>query len=215
VNGASRKVLVYGASGHGKVVADAALAAGLDVVGFADDDAARRGEFLLGLQVRATGQDEAVQLCRAEGAGYVVAIGANAVRKRVFDALRQSGLHPFTIVHPSARIAPSARLGAGTVVFACAVVNADATVGEDVIINTAASVDHDCVLGSHTHVSPGAHLGGMVQVGEGAHVGIGSSVRNNVSIGAWSTIGAGAVVVGDMPERVVAFGVPARVQRSA
>jgi sugar O-acyltransferase (sialic acid O-acetyltransferase NeuD family) len=212
VNRDSRKVLIYGAGGHGKVVADAALSAGFGVVGFADDDVARRGKYLLGLEVRATGLDGAVRLCRSEGAGYVVAIGANAARKCVFDSLRQSGLDPLTIVHPSARVASSARLGAGTVVFACAVVNVDATVGENGIINTAASVDHDCVLGPHTHISPGAHLGGMVLVGEGTHIGIGSSVRNNVSIGPWSTIGVGAVVIGDVPERVVAFGVPARVQ---
>jgi acetyltransferase EpsM len=72
-------------------------------------------------------------------------------------------------------------------------------------------VDHDCDLGEAVHISPGAHLGGSVNIGEGTHVGIGASVRNNLSVGCWSTIGAGAAVVGPIPDRVVAFGVPCRV----
>jgi sugar O-acyltransferase (sialic acid O-acetyltransferase NeuD family) len=208
-----KKLLVMGASGHGKVVADAALAASFDVIAFADEDPAKRGLRLLGIEVRAIGLEETIRLCRESEAEPVVAIGSNAARRRVFLALRDSGLEPATIVHPAATVAPSASLGAGTVVFAGVVVNPDTTVGENVILNTGATIDHDNHIGSHAHISPGAHLGGTVTVGEGTHVGIGSTIKNNVAVGAWSVIGAGSAVVRDVPDGVVAYGVPARVTR--
>jgi sugar O-acyltransferase (sialic acid O-acetyltransferase NeuD family) len=208
-----KKLLVMGASGHGKVVADAALAACFDVIAFADDDPAKRGDRLLGIEVRAIGLEEAIGLCRETEAVPVVAIGSNAARMRVFLSLRGAGLQPATIVHPAATVASSASLGAGTVVFAGVVVNPDTTVGENVILNTGATIDHDNHIGFHAHISPGAHLGGTVTVGEGTHVGIGSTIKNNVAVGAWSVIGAGSTVVRDIPDGVVAYGVPARVVR--
>jgi sugar O-acyltransferase (sialic acid O-acetyltransferase NeuD family) len=206
-------LVIFGCGGHGKVVADAALAAGYDVLGFADDDPASRDDTILGLPVLAIGIEETRELCNARSADLVLAIGDNRRRAHVFDRALSFGLRMATIIHPSAVVAPTASIGAGTVVFARAVVNPDCRVGDDVIINTAASLDHDNVIGTHAHVSPGAVLGGTVVVGEGTHVGIGVSVRNNVTIGAWSVVGAGAAVVGDIPDDVVAYGVPARTIR--
>ena len=206
------RLLIYGASGHGKVVADAARLSGWEVAGFADDDEAKRGTRLLGYPVDAIGRDEAVRLAHASGARFAVAIGDNAIRRLIYEALVAAGLPAAIVRHPSAVIAATARLGPGTVAFAGVVVNPDTVVGANTILNTACSLDHDNTIGDHVHLSPGARLGGGVRVGAGVHVGLGACLRNNVTIGAWTVIGMGAVVVKDIPPGVTAFGVPARVQ---
>lgn len=209
----SAPLLVYGCGGHGKVVADAARAAGWDVIGFADDDETHAGRDVIGIPVAAIGSDMVLELCRARGAAAVVALGSNDARRRAYESLQAAGIALATVVHPAATVAPSASLGPGTVVFAGAVINPDTRIGANVIINTAASIDHDNNIGDHAHISPGVHTGGTVTIGEGTHVGIGAIIRNNIVIGAWSIIGAGAVVVRPIPGRVVAHGTPARVRR--
>jgi sugar O-acyltransferase (sialic acid O-acetyltransferase NeuD family) len=141
----------------------------------------------------------------------VVGIGDNETRMRLFAQLSKQGEKFITIVHPDAVVAGDARLGAGTVVFAGAIVNANASVGDNVILNTGCSVDHDCVIGSHSHICPGVHLGGTVCVGEGAFVGIASTVIHNKTIGEWSTVGAGAVIIRDVVPRTTVVGVPGRL----
>lgn len=207
------RLVVLGAGGHGKVVADAARAAGANVLAFADADPQRHGSRLLGLPVL-DGELEALRhFCGREGAKAVVAIGENATRRRVFEALLGRGVPLTSVVHPSAVLAPDVTLGVGVVVFAGAIVNVSSTIGDNAIVNTGARLDHDNTLGAHAHVSPGVSTGGEVEIGEGSHLGVGVSVRNRVRIGAWSVVGVGAAVVGDLPGGVVAYGVPARVVR--
>lgn len=207
------KIIVVGAGVHGRVVADAARASGAVVLGYADEDPAKRGSVVCDLQVLATTLDEICQLGRDRRARVALGVGDNAARSRVYRELLDAGVEIATVVHPAAVLSSTARIGRGSVLFAGAIVNPGATIGEDVIVNTAATAGCDCRIGDHGHLSPGSHLGGTVEVGEGAHLGIGAVVRNRVVIGAWSVIGAGAVVVRDIPARVVAFGVPARVIR--
>lgn len=209
----SRRLIIHGAGGHGKVVAEAAASSGWYVLGFTVDGPGGRDGALFGLPILACSIDELHDLCLREDACAVLAVGDNAARRDVFERCSRAGIPLATIVHRGATVSPSARLGRGVVVLAGAAINADAEIGADAIVNTAASVDHDAVLEDHVHISPGAHLGGGVRIGEGSHVGIGASVRNNVAIGRWSVIGAGSAVVGDIPDRVVAYGVPARIVR--
>ena len=210
----TRRLIAYGASGHGKVVVDAALAEGWEVVGFADDDGAKRGQRIAGRSVVAAGIDELRRVCEREGALVIVSVGHCAIRKRLFDAVVAAGLTPGSVVHPSAVLAPGVWVGAGTLIAAGAVVNPATRIGANAIVNTSVSLDHDDVIGDHVHVAPGAHLGGTVVVGEGTHVGLGASVANDVTIGSWSMVGAGSVVVRDIPDRVVAYGCPARIVRA-
>ena len=210
----SKKLVIFGASGHGKVVSDAARRASWMVLGFGDDDAAKIGLKVCGCPVIAGSLSETVRVARGSAADIVVAVGNNEARRRIHENLVAQGVPLATVIHPDAVISETASIGAGSVVFAGVIVNADARVGDNVILNTGAIIEHDNVIGDHAHISPGATLGGTVSVGEETHVGIGATIKNNLSIGARSIVGAGAVVVANIPDDVVAYGCPARVKRS-
>jgi sugar O-acyltransferase (sialic acid O-acetyltransferase NeuD family) len=199
---------IVGAGGHAKVVIETARTMGaFEPVGILDDDPCRLGSDVLGVPVRGAAGPESVA---ALGVGYaVVAIGDNRARAEV--ARRLDGRVEWaTLVHPASTIALPVRLGEGTVVFAGAIVQPDAEIGRHVIVNTGASVDHDSIVGDFAHLAPGVRLAGNVRVGEGAFLGIASCVVPARSVGAWATVGAGGVVTVDVPEAVVAVGVPAR-----
>jgi sugar O-acyltransferase (sialic acid O-acetyltransferase NeuD family) len=191
-------VVVIGAGGHAKVVISTLTARGTPVAAVVDDDDRKWGTDAQGTRVG--------RLERARVGRGIVGIGDNVQRREMVRAL---SLEWQTVVHPAAYVHPSAKLGRGTVVFAGAVVQPDAVIGEHVIVNTGATVDHDCVIGDFAHLAPGVHLAGAVHVGEGAFLGIGSVVCPGVRIGGWARLGAGAVAIRDLPDGVLAVGVPA------
>jgi sugar O-acyltransferase (sialic acid O-acetyltransferase NeuD family) len=200
-------LLIIGAGGHGKVVADAALETGKwDEIVFLDDawpEKKKNGRWDI------YGKTDQLADCKERFASAVVAIGNNHLRMELQSKLVAAGFEVVTIVHPSAQVSRFARLGAGCVVFANAVVNVDAEVGDAAIINTAATIDHDCRLGKGIHVAPGANLGGGVTVGDFSWIGIGAAVRHYIAIGADVAVGAGAVVVSNIEDGVTAVGMPA------
>lgn len=207
-----KRLAILGASGHGKVVADAALQSGWTATVFFDDawpSVSRVGAWT----VSGTSEELIRQSGRFEG--FVVAIGANVVRLLKHRALLKAGLNAATVIHPAASVSPTAVVGAGSVVLAGAVVNPDARLGVACIVNICASVAHDCTLEAGVHVGPGAHLGGNVSVGEATWVGIGASVRHGIRIGARAMVAAGAAVVADVDDDVTVLGVPARPVPSA
>jgi sugar O-acyltransferase (sialic acid O-acetyltransferase NeuD family) len=202
-----KRLAILGASGHGKVVADAALMGDWDEILFFDDAWPELTEVGVWMVVGNTQRLLEQALC-FEGA--IVAIGDNLIRLEKQHELEQTGIQLLTIIHPSAVVSPYSEIGKGSVVFAGAVINAFATIGIGCIINTCSTIDHDCVLADGVHVSPGAHLGGNVHVGKAAWVGIGSSVRQCIQIGENVVVGAGAAVVNDIEPGLTVIGVPAR-----
>ncbi len=209
-----QKIFVYGASGHGKVVGDILLASKNPAfVGFIDDRAELRDTRVLGLPVFGDGQwlQEQVRVARV---GVALGVGDNSVRQKLAENCISWGTELVTLVHPTASISKSARLGRGTVVMAQAAINADAKIGAGAIVNTSAVVEHDVEIGDFANVSPNAVMGGASRLGTLSHLCIGASAIPCVSIGANTIVGAGSVVVRDIPDGVVAFGVPARVHRA-
>lgn len=201
------RLLLLGAGGHGRVVADIAEANGWQDIAFLD----RRWPDLrsnLAWPVIGTADD----LRSLAGASALATIGDNRLRLEVHGSLVASGCLVPTLIHPSAVVSPHATIGRGAVIMPNAVVNAGARVGEAVIVNTGAVVEHDCSLGDGVHVSPGACLAGQVSVGVASWIGIGAVVREMVAIGRDTIIGAGSVAVSDIGDSHIAFGTPARIQ---
>jgi acetyltransferase EpsM len=205
-----RRVLILGAGGHGKVVADALIRAGHTPLGFLDDDPTRHGTHTLGLPVLGHIGDFA----RHQPDGLILGIGANDARRAIVHALGDPADSLWcNAIHPQAVVAPSARLGRGILVAAGAIINPDARIGDHAIVNTAATIDHDCAVGAYAHLAPGTHLAGNVQIGEGALLGIGTIVIPGRTIGPWSIIGAGSTVIHDLPGHCTALGTPARLTK--
>lgn len=209
-----RSLILYGAGGHARVVAD--LFARLDdysLVGIVDDDVTKLGRRVGTAEV--LGGSGLLASLRAQGVDAAhAALGRNQERRSKGQQLRQLGFELVSAVHPSATLGLDVVVGAGSAIFAGAVVNTGSRIGESVVVNTGATVDHDCLLADGCHLSPGAHLAGNVYVGEEAHVGIGSSVIQNIRIGARSIVGAGAVVIRDIPTGETWVGNPARLLRT-
>jgi UDP-N-acetylbacillosamine N-acetyltransferase len=207
------KIVIWGASGHAMVVADAIRAAdSYEIVGLLDDQEERWGAPFAGATI--LGGRAALSSLRDQDVTHaVIAIGDNEARARLANVARGQGFSLATVIHPRATVAPDVRIGDGTVIAAGAVVNPGTCLGENVIVNTCASIDHECTIHDSVHISPGAHLAGCVEVGQLTWVGIGAAVKDRVRLGERSLIGAGAVVLTDIPGGVVAYGVPARVVR--
>ncbi len=203
-----RPVWVVGAGGHATSVAESVAAAGLDLLGFVDEHAP--GRSLLGLPVVGAVPEGHV----AAGGGLVVAVGDNAARQ----GLRERLAHPDdawpAVVHPSASVSRWAEVGPGAVGLQRAAVAAGARVGAFAVVNTGALLEHDGDLGPFASLAPGALTGGRVRVGARTAVGIGAVVRHGVRLGEDAVLGAAAYLDRDLPDRVVAYGTPARVVRT-
>lgn len=202
-----KRLAILGASGHGKVVADAAELSGWDEVIFFDDVWPQLRNISAW---RVVGNTEDLIATLSDFSGVVVAIGNNKIRLGKLNLLRAHGVSLPAIIHPQAVISRYALVADGCVICAGVVVNADSKIGFGSILNTGCSIDHDCILDEIVHVSPGVSIAGGVKIGVGAWVGIGAVVRQLITIGAYSVVGAGAVVVKNIPQNVTVVGVPAQ-----
>lgn len=189
------KVYIYGASGHGKVVADIALSCNYKNIIFIDDGENNHPNF------------ETI----INDAPVALAIGDNKIREKIYNKLINSGFSVISLIHPSAVISSSATIGEGSVVMAATIVNAEAKVGKGVILNSSCVVEHDCIIEDFVHISPKVALAGDVKVGRLSHIGIGSVAIQGVRIGLKSIVGAGSVIVRDIPSFSKAYGNPAKV----
>ena len=197
---ATTKVLLQGGGGHAKVVLDVLLSEGIIVPALVD---AKFTGDVFGVP-RMKDYDPTFE----RDAFVIVAIGDNVIRKQVAELTK----HRFTnAIHRSAIISSSVAMGSGNMILHGVIVQAQSMIGNHVIINTGAQVDHDCVVEDYAHIAPRVVLCGNVSVGEGTLIGAGATVIPGKKIGKWATIGAGAVVVTDIPDFAVAVGNPARV----
>jgi sugar O-acyltransferase (sialic acid O-acetyltransferase NeuD family) len=204
------RLWIIGSGGHARVVIDTAMALGnIEIAGVLDDDLERVGNHLSGIAIVGSISPQSVEKLGIEHA--VIAIGSNRVRAAIAERLAGT-VTWVTLVHPRAYVAGHTLVGQGTVLFAGSVLQPGSTLGHHVILNTHASVDHDSNIGDFSHIAPGAHLAGGVSVGAGAFIGLGAGVVQGRSIGSWATVGAGGVVIKDVPDRATVVGVPARVR---
>ena len=193
----SKSIYIYGASGHGLVVADIARACGYDDVVFVDDDKSKG--FLKFEDIK-------------ENRDYHIAfgIGNNQIRAKLYKKVKENGFFTPILIHPSSIISPSARIEEGTVVMPNVVVNAKAYIGKCAILNSSCVVEHECMIGDFVHISPKVSIAGDVRIGDFTHIGIGSSIIQCLEIGKNSIIGAGSVVVKNIPDFKKAYGNPCK-----
>lgn len=196
------RLIIVGAGGHGKVIADIALKNGYDDICFVDDNI--KGDVTGFLVVGKVADIERLNDGKTD---FIIGIGNNAVRKSIAE---KYAVNWVSLIHPSAQLAFGSKIGNGTVVMANAVINACASVGRHCIVNSGAIVEHDNEIEDYVHLSPRVALGGTVRVGALTHIGIGATVSNNVRICENSVIGAGAVVVRNIERSGTYIGIPAR-----
>lgn len=198
----NNRLIIIGAGGHGKVIADNALKNGYFDINFVDDYATG---MCMGFPIIGTTAE--IDHLNDGKTDFMIGVGNNDIRKRIAE---KYDVNWVTLIHPSAQLAVNVSIGTGTVVMAGAIINACATVGEHCIINSGAAVEHDCVIEDYVHISPNAALGGTVRVGEQTHIGIGAAVKNNIRICGRCTVGAGTVVVKNIEHPGTYIGVPAK-----
>lgn len=193
-------MILYGASGHGKVMAEIAEELKITIKGFVDGNPAIQE--ILGYHVIANSAEKLA-------GDAVISIGNNRIRKKIAE--NNPHLNYCCLVSPRSNISKRTTIGAGTVIMMGVTINSSVKIGKHCIVNTNASVDHDCIIHDYVHISPNVGLAGNVEIGEGTHVGIGSTVIQGIKIGKWCIIGAGAVVIKDVPDYAVVVGNPAKI----
>jgi sugar O-acyltransferase (sialic acid O-acetyltransferase NeuD family) len=201
------KLAILGASGHGVVVADLAEQLGFNV-NFFDDNYPEETE-LVHWPISGTFTD----LLKLDNREYTVAvaIGNNLIRSQKTKIIQDSGFTLPVLQHPKAYVSKYAVCAAGTVIFANAVINPFANIGQGCIVNSAAVIEHDCVVNDFCHISPNATLAGGVKIGINSWIGLGSQVKQLIKIGNNAIVGAGSIVVKDIPSDVTVYGSPAEV----
>lgn len=195
------RLIIIGASGHGKVVADIAKLVGYKDIVFLDNNP----EIKECLGICVAGSDSMVSELSGE---LFVAVGNTDIRKSLMERYKERKFPK--LIHPSAVLAEDVYVGEGSVIVAGTVINPGTKIGRGVIVNTCSSIDHDCVVEDYCHISVGAHICGTVNVGKGSWIGAGAVVSNNIDICGGCMIGAGAVVINDLTKPGTYVGVPAK-----
>lgn len=207
-------IIIIGAGGHARVIADALVCAGNAVIGFVDKDNARKGQYMLDLPIMG-GEDVLARFDR-NAVLLVVGIGSTGhrssleLRQRISERLCDDGWTLGGVRHPSALISPTARVAADAQIMAGAIVQVGADIGAGVILNTRAVVEHDSVVGEYSHVSIGTILCGNTRIGACSHIGAGAVVRQGISLGDGITVGTGAIVIANHEGGETLVGNPAK-----
>ncbi|MEM7128343.1 MAG: acetyltransferase [Chloroflexota bacterium] len=209
-----KPVIIIGAGEHGAVVADVIQSEEkYELLGYVDDSANLAHQDVLGIPI--LGSSQALSQHMYKDVSLIVAIGNNSIRCKVATRLARDGFQFITTIHPSASVSKHAILAPGVAVMPRVVINTRSIIGAYAILNSGAIVEHDCVIGEGSHVSVGAVLAGRVEVGQRSMIGAGAVVLPHLQIGTDTTVGAGAIVTQSLPDNIVAYGIPARVNGCA
>ena len=205
----SNEIAIIGAGGHGRVCAEAAAAAGFQVVGFCDSSTAR-GTQINGVPVVAATPADFAERYAPDDIQVFVAVGDNDTRANLLEEVRRFGFRTPPLIHPTSVVSPSAEIGDATAVLANAVIGANARTGRGCIVNTAATIDHDNVLENMVQICPGVRSAGTVHFLSRSFVGTGAILTPGIIVGRRAKVAAGAVVISDVPDETQVAGVPAK-----
>ena len=208
-----QSIVILGAGGFGREVLDILLAQNKiskkwKILGFVDENPELEGEILNGYPV--LGSFEWFSKANTKEINVVCAIGDNISKKKVVEKAKSLGLKFTNVIHPTVVKTDFVTLGEGVIICAGCILTNRITIGNHVIINLDVTIGHDTVIEDFCNLNPGVHINGRNKICTGAYIGTGAVTIQDITIGQWSTIGAGAVVVKDIPDKVVAVGVPAK-----
>jgi sugar O-acyltransferase (sialic acid O-acetyltransferase NeuD family) len=182
----------------------------IESIGFLVDDEFKEESVVHDLPVFG----DAAWLRDRDDVAVTIAIGATAPRHRIARRIESESGSSFPLLkHPRAWVGERVKIGAGSIVCANSSVTSDISVGKHVQLHVGCTIGHDTTAEDFVTVAPGANVSGRVRIGEGVFIGAGAVILPDIEIGAWTTVGAGAVVTKNLPNNVVAVGVPARVIR--
>jgi len=196
-----KKVLLYGASGHAKVICSILESIDVIVYSIFDDN---NNIYTLNNYKVINGYDVNYE----PHLSMLISIGDNYTRKRISEIVTHSF---YTAIHSSSIIDDISKVGLGSAIFHSVTIQRDTIIGKHCIINTNSTVDHDCIINDFVHISPSVTLCGNVKIGEGTHVGAGATIIPNIRIGKWCVIGAGAVITKDIPDYSLVVGIPGKI----
>ena len=209
------RIVIVGSSGHAHLVIEAVEKENRYKIAGLLDSFKMPGPTALGYDIIGKVEDLPELMQRYEVQGGIVGVGDNWTRAGLVQRIDE--ICPYFkhvgAVHPSCSIARKSVLGRGVVLMAGAVVNPNSELRDFSFLSTGASLDHDSVMGRYSSLAPGVTTGGNVRIGEFSAVCLGANVIHGITIGAHTVVGAGATVLDDLPDHVVAYGVPARVIR--
>ena len=206
-------VILLGAGGHAKVLLDMLTEQNSEVIGVTVGNPDTDEKFFCDIPI--IGGDEKILDYNPENirlVNGVGSIGSTALRKKIYEKFKNLGYKFRSVIHTSAIVSEKVTFRE-VQVMAGAVINAGSVIEENSIINTGALIDHDCRIGKHVHIAPGVVMSGGVHIGMGSHIGVGSTIIQGVSIGENCIIGAGSLVLKDIEDNKLAYGVPAVIQK--
>jgi sugar O-acyltransferase (sialic acid O-acetyltransferase NeuD family) len=207
-------IILVGGGGHCKSAIDVILKAGVYNISGIVDVSKKIGQEVLGIPI--IGSDEDLETLRKTYQCFGITIGqieSPALRIKVYEQLVSLDAFIPGISSPSSYISPFSKIGMGTMVFHHALINADAVIGNNCIINTFALIEHDVVIMDHCHISTGAIVNGNVVIEAGCFVGSNACIKQGVHIGPGAVIGAGSLVLKDVGAEEVVGGVPSKIFR--
>lgn len=193
----NKSIYIYGASGHGLVVADIAKSCGYEEIIFLDDD-------------KNKGYKAFDDIKENKNFHIAFGIGNNQIRARLYNKVKNYSFYLPILIHPSSIISPSVKIEEGTVVMPNVVVNSNAFIGKAVILNSSCVIEHESTIEDFVHISPKVAIAGDVKIGEYTHIGIGSNVIQCLKVGKNCIIGAGSVVVKNIRDFKKAYGNPCK-----
>ena len=202
-----KQIVIIGTGGHGREAAwIISRCEEIQAVGFVTNDRTFHGKTICNLPVLGSpewlyGRSDVLAVC---------AIGNPKTREKVVTELSANGVRFITVIDPSAEVCEFAEIGEGCLIFPNTIISTQVNIGNHVHINAKSSVCHDSILENFVTLAPGVNVCGNVTIKHGADIGVGASIIQKTTIGSGSIIGAGAVVIKDIPENVVAVGVPAK-----
>lgn len=183
------RLLIVGAGGYGRSVAEAAIESGDFVLsGFLDDNVTDVWNFPV------LGRMHDVDSWHSKADMVIVAVGNNALRLALQENFMRIKYRIATVIHPKAMVSPTATIGAGCSIMPGAVVGTNVRIGLGVIVNSGAIIDHDCIIDDYSHLGVGAAMAGGAQMGVASWIQAGSTIGHGMKLPSNQILATGSVL---------------------